>query len=275
MGILFGNLDLKDVSDQLDSAKSQLESTRSRRPTSPAEADRLRSEAGRHQNDVVRLTEEKGKLLGKSLNLLFLLAVTSFWFGCNNAAKEIVKERVIYARERDFNVRVGSYYCSKLLLLVLFSGLQALALVGLAQVWCHPPGAFAFKCVLLTTLSAAGVALGLAISAASPTEEMAITLIPVAVMPQIILSGVIAPLEGLSKLLAQTLITAYWGNRGLQALLPAKDAELIDLKQGSLAGSMLVVLVHGALFVLVALVVLFWQGRGARVMGNLMRRVKG
>ena len=27
------------------------------------------------------------------MNLLFLLAVTSFWFGCNNAAKEIVKER--------------------------------------------------------------------------------------------------------------------------------------------------------------------------------------
>ena len=47
------------------------------------------------------------------MNLLFLLAVTSFWFGCNNAAKEIVKERAIYTRERDFNVQVGSYYCSK------------------------------------------------------------------------------------------------------------------------------------------------------------------
>ena len=49
------------------------------------------------------------------------------------------------------------------------------------------------------------IALGLAISAAAPTEEMAITLIPVAILPQIILSGVIAPLTGLSKFLAQTL----------------------------------------------------------------------
>ena len=42
----------------------------------------------------------------RSVNLMFLLAVSSFWFGCNNAAKEIVKERTIYTRERDFNVRV-------------------------------------------------------------------------------------------------------------------------------------------------------------------------
>ena len=35
---------------------------------------------------------------------MFLLAVSSFWFGCNNAAKEIVKERTIYTRERDFNL---------------------------------------------------------------------------------------------------------------------------------------------------------------------------
>jgi ABC-type multidrug transport system ATPase subunit/pSer/pThr/pTyr-binding forkhead associated (FHA) protein len=218
---------------------------------------------------------EKAKLLGRSLNLLFLLAVTSFWFGCNNAAKEIVKERAIYTRERDFNVGVGSYYCSKLLLLVFFSAVQALLLAGLAQLWCHPPGALLGKCVLLTALAGAGAALGLAISAASPTEEMAITLIPVAVVPQIILAGVIAPVEGLSKVLAQTLITAYWGNRGLLALLNEDDAKLVGLKQGSYFGSTVVVLAHAALFVIVALGALYWQGRGARTVGNLLRRAKG
>jgi ABC-type multidrug transport system ATPase subunit len=274
LGTLFGNLDLKDVSDKLDSAKSQLDSLQSRRPAGAAEASRMESDGNRLKEDVVRLTGEKTKLLFRSVNLLFLLAVTSFWFGCNNAAKEIVKERVIYTRERDFNVQVGSYYCSKLLLLVLFSGLQALVLAGLAQFWCHPPGAFAAKSVLLMVLAASGVALGLAISAASPTEEMAITLIPVAVMPQIILSGVIAPLEGLSKLLAQTLITAYWGNGALQALLPEADAKLIDIKQGSPVGSAAVVLVHAFLFVVVALAVLAWQGRRSSLVGDLLRRAK-
>src|SRR5204862_1002015 len=50
-----------------------------------------------------------------SVNLLFLLAVSSFWFGCNNAAKEVVKERTIYTRERAFNLLPGSYNASKLL----------------------------------------------------------------------------------------------------------------------------------------------------------------
>src|SRR5262249_32840396 len=126
--------------------------------------------------DLKDVTEAPAHAL-RSVNLLFLLAVTSFWFGCNNAAKELVKERVIYTRERDFNVQVGSYYCSKLLLLLLFSGVQALVLAGIVQLWCHPPGSFAGQCLMLTALAGAGVALGLAISAAAPTEEMAITLI--------------------------------------------------------------------------------------------------
>jgi ABC transport system ATP-binding/permease protein len=211
----------------------------------------------------------------KWVNLLFLMAVTSFWFGCNNAAKEIVKERAIYTRERDFNVRVGSYYCSKFLLLVLFSATQALVLACVVQGWCGPPGSLVGKCLVLTSLAAAGVALGLTISAAAPTEEMAITLIPVAVIPQIILSGVIASLSGVSKNLAQWLITVYWGNRGLDALLTesqAKRAFITD--QGDLVPSLLIVLAHALVFILTALVVLSWQGRRAGVLSALLRRRK-
>jgi hypothetical protein len=209
-----------------------------------------------------------------SVNLLFLLAVTSFWFGCNNAAKEIVKERAIYTRERDFNVQVGSYYCSKFVLIMLFSGLQVLVLTGIVDSWCDPPGAFGGQCLLLACLAAAGVALGLAISAVAPTEEMAITLIPVAILPQIILSGVIAPLKGLSKPLAQTLITAYWGNRGLDALLTADQARAAGVEHGTLLSALLVVLSHASLFILTALVVLFWQGGRARFLASMLPRVK-
>jgi ABC transport system ATP-binding/permease protein len=205
-------------------------------------------------------------------NLLFLLAVTSFWFGCNNAAKEIVKERTIYTRERDFNVHVGSYYCSKFLLLALYSAVQALVLAAVAEAWCRPPGAVAGLCLMLTSLSAAGVALGLAISALAPTEEMAITLIPVAVIPQIILSGVIASLEGVSKFLAQTFITVYWGNRGLDALLTEEQAKRSFITdQGALWSALLIVLFHALVFILTALAVLFWQGGRARALGALLR----
>ena len=36
----------------------------------------------------------------RTINLLFLLAVSCFWLGCNTAAKELVKERIIFLRER-------------------------------------------------------------------------------------------------------------------------------------------------------------------------------
>jgi hypothetical protein len=104
---------------------------------------------------------------------------------------------------------------------------------------------------------------------------MAITLIPVAVIPQIILSGVIASLSGLSKNLAQTLITVYWGNRGLDALLTEsqfKRALITD--QGDLIFSLLIVLAHALVFILTALVVLSWQGRRAGVLSALLRRRK-
>jgi hypothetical protein len=204
-----------------------------------------------------------------TVNLLFLLGVTSFWFGCNNAAKEIVKERIIYTRERDFNVLVSSYYCSKFLLLVFFSALQTVILALIVRYWCDPPGKWpelVDQGMVLLSLAVAGVALGLAISAVAPTEEMAITLIPMAVIPQIILSGMIVPVTGISEFLARSFITVYWGNRGLDALLSEEvaDAAVPPLVQGSIREAVLVVAAHAAGFILFALVVLFWQGRRNR-----------
>jgi ABC-type multidrug transport system ATPase subunit len=201
----------------------------------------------------------------QSVNLLFLLAVSGFWFGCNNAAKEIVKERTIYTRERDFNLLVGSYYASKLLLLTTISCLQAALLFAIVRAWCHPPGPWAPELAVLLMLALAGVTLGLAISALAPTEEMAITLIPAAVIPQIILSGVIAPLDGVSKALALLGVSTYWGKRGLDACLPADVARAAPgLEQHSTGGTLLVLLAHAAAGMVVALAVLYWQNRRRR-----------
>ena len=135
----------------------------------------------------------------RAVSLLFLLNVSCFWFGCNNAAKELVKERVIYTRERDFNLRIDSYFASKFLVLVLIALIQVALLFGIVRLWCGPPGGAAGQRVALALLAVAGTALGLLISALARTEEVAAALVPIAVIPQIILAGVIAPLSGLSK----------------------------------------------------------------------------
>jgi hypothetical protein len=213
----------------------------------------------------------------RSVNLMFLLAISSFWFGCNNAAKEIVKERVIFTRERDFNLMIESYYFSKLLLLTSFSWLQTILLSGVVWYWCFPPGALLDAVIVLLALALAGVTLGLAVSASAATEEMAITLIPMAVIPQIVLSGTIAPLAGWSHTLARLFVSTYWGKRGLDACLPEEVARAVigPLRQASAGVAVLVLLAHAVVCVVVTLLVLYWQGRRAGGLTAVWKRWRG
>jgi ABC-type multidrug transport system ATPase subunit len=197
----------------------------------------------------------------RSINLLFLLNVACFWFGCNNAAKELVKERVIYRRERDFNLRIDSYYASKFLILIVIAMVQVALLFGIVRLGCGPPGLPPLQWLALATLAVAGTALGLFISAFARTEEVAVALVPIAVMPQIILAGVIAPLSGVSLVLAKGLITVHWAERALEGLVPDEDLALLKIEEASYIGSLAGVVLHIVVFVLATLVFLWWQGR--------------
>ena len=159
----------------------------------------------------------------RTTNLLLLLGVSCFWFGCNTAAKELVKERVIYHRERDFNLRVESYLASKLLILGLIGLAQATILFLIVRSWCGLPGPIFWQSLTLIALALTGTLVGLLISALARSEEVATALVPIVVMPQIILSGAIAPLSGLAAHMAEWLVVVYWGQNALEALLPDSD----------------------------------------------------
>ena len=104
-----------------------------------------------------------------------------------------------------------------------------------------------------------------ALSACAATEEMAITLIPMAVIPQIILSGTISQLKGLAEVLAMVGVSTFWGKRGLDASLPNSVAEMApNLEQHSTPVAILVLLAHAAAACAVALAVLHWQDRRRR-----------
>ena len=48
---------------------------------------------------------------------VFLMAISAIWFGCSNAAREIVGEWAIYHRERMVNLKIPSYVASKVAVL--------------------------------------------------------------------------------------------------------------------------------------------------------------
>jgi ABC transport system ATP-binding/permease protein len=193
-----------------------------------------------------RLDDESDPIqrVSKTVNLLVLQAVTCFWFGCNTAAKELVKERVIFLRERDFNLRVSSYFGSKLIVLALIAMTQTTLLFGIAHAWCRPPGSLVLEWMTLATLAVAGTSIGLVISAVAQTEEVATALVPIAVVPQIILAGVITNLNGFARFLANALISVYWGQQALERLLPKGDLAYIGHHEGSWFYAWVVVLVH-------------------------------
>jgi ABC-type multidrug transport system ATPase subunit/pSer/pThr/pTyr-binding forkhead associated (FHA) protein len=201
-------------------------------------------------------------------SLVFLMAVSCFWFGCNNAAKEVVKERVIYERETDVNLQVSSYYASKAALLGAFSAAQAALLFGLVSMFCAPPGNGPEQWVFLTALSACGVATGLLISATATSEEVAVSLVPIALIPQIILSGMIAPLEGVCLWMAKLSVTSYWGVQGLRGLFPEHLQRAVPGDVPGVGGALAVVGLHVVTLIAAALLVLRTLDRCANLRGT-------
>jgi ABC transport system ATP-binding/permease protein len=142
--------------------------------------------------------------------LLFLSVVTCYWFGCNNASKEFVKERLLFQKEYHAGLQPIAYYGSKLLPLAGFSILQALAMFGLVYFSCAIPCSFIQASAIVSVSAVIGVISGLLISALAPTEELATLLVPIVLIPQIVLSAGLKSLTGFSELVAECFVSSYW-----------------------------------------------------------------
>jgi ABC transport system ATP-binding/permease protein len=125
---------------------------------------------------------------------LFLAYLGTFWFGCSNAAQEIVKEVAIYRRERLVGLPRRSYLAMKFLFLSGATSLQALIFYGAIHFGERGMEGSLFwqlSCLLLTAWCSVGI--GLAISALVRTTTQAVMLVPLILLPQIVFSGFVLP----------------------------------------------------------------------------------
>jgi ABC transport system ATP-binding/permease protein len=137
-------------------------------------------------------------------SLLLILIISACFAGAANAVRELVKERPIYSRERAAGLSAGAYLVSKLVILGLISGLQAMVMVavGLIGKPLPPQGAFLKHLPLVELLLAVGVlaivsmTLGLLISASVDTSEKTMPLLIVAVIFQVVMTGGVFELHG-------------------------------------------------------------------------------
>ncbi len=152
--------------------------------------------------------------------LLQLLITSACLAGTAASFREIVKERPIYIRERAAGLSAFGYLLSKLLIVGAISIVQAvvIVLIGLAGRAMPPTGSFLHNLPLVEILIAVGLlalssmCLGLMVSALVNTSEKAVPFLVMLVVGQIVLSGGVVPLAGITGLSQLSWIApARWG----------------------------------------------------------------
>jgi ABC-type multidrug transport system ATPase subunit/pSer/pThr/pTyr-binding forkhead associated (FHA) protein len=122
--------------------------------------------------------------------ILFFAYLATLWFGCSNAAQEIVKEIAIYRRERLIGISGHAYLISKFAFLIAVSTIQALLIYGCVLLFeGGRDGSVKWQIAALLGTAVAGVGVGSAISALARSVMQAVMIVPLILIPQIIFSG--------------------------------------------------------------------------------------
>jgi ABC-type multidrug transport system permease subunit len=157
---------------------------------------------------------------GDAQRVIFLISFIAALFGCINGAREIVKEAAIYRRERLVNLGILPYMFSKIVVLGALALLQAASMVFIVHLF-EPfhQGVFlpVFLEVYITLAltAVAGVILGLAVSAIATNEDIANTLLPVILIPQVIFAGSIIPLKDWVSTIVAVIFPIRWAMAAL------------------------------------------------------------
>jgi ABC transport system ATP-binding/permease protein len=147
---------------------------------------------------------------------MFMLALSSLWFGASAAVRELIADRAIWRREARVGLATLPYVASKVTVLGWLVALQCTVLSTMCFVLLPLWGEYGFSWFLLCFTSSLtgwiGMALGLLISASMASSEGAVGLLPVVLIPQITFSGLIVKVKEmglLAKALSYLMIVRY------------------------------------------------------------------
>lgn len=167
--------------------------------------------------------------------IVFAFSCAGFWVGIFNSIQEISKERAIYEREQFTGIRSLSYVMSKFVVNSLLCIVQSAIMLGLFTFFTNTTvtvngdmdavTAFSISMgenavvftggglwleMYLTTLLAllSAMCLGLAVSAAV-SNDMALVICPVCLLPQILFAGVVTKLSGITETISNFVVSRW------------------------------------------------------------------
>lgn len=148
----------------------------------------------------------------------FALVCACIWIGIFNSIRTVCRERDIVRRERRTGLLISSYILAHWLYEAVLCAAEALLVCVLVRVmsWDHfiekavflPPMLELYVTFFLIVFSAD--ALGLLISSVVADENTAMTVMPFALIIQLVMSGTIFELEGVASLISNLTISK-WG----------------------------------------------------------------
>ena len=149
-------------------------------------------------------------------SVLFIMSFTAVLFGCVNSVREIVKERLVYQRERAVHLGIVPYMFSKIIVLGILCLIQdAVMLLVISEVAPFVQDGIVFPLltevyITLVLTSLAGLMIGLAVSAIVSTTDSAMSFVPIILIPQVIFSGTVFPFKGWVTQILAMFFPARW-----------------------------------------------------------------
>lgn len=146
-------------------------------------------------------------LFSKNLNVpayLFMSVIVALFMGLTVSAEEIIRDRKILKREKFLHLSRSSYLLSKISILFALSAIQTAMFVFVGNSILEIQGMFFQHWFILFTTSCFANLLGLNISSAFNSAVTIYILIPLLLIPQLILSGVVVKFDKLNPRIGNT-----------------------------------------------------------------------
>jgi ABC-type multidrug transport system ATPase subunit len=157
----------------------------------------------------------EGYTFGKNLNVtayLFMSVIVALFMGLTVSAEEIIRDRKILKREAFLHLSRSSYILSKISILFMLSAIQTSMFVLVGNYILEIKDMFFEHWFILFTTSCFANLLGLNISSAFNSAVTIYILIPLLLIPQLILSGVVVKFDKLNPAIGNTATVPFVGD---------------------------------------------------------------
>ncbi|MCH7513863.1 MAG: ATP-binding cassette domain-containing protein [Bacteroidetes bacterium] len=156
---------------------------------------------------------------------IFMSIIVALFMGLTVSAEEIFKDRKILKREQFLNLSKGSYLMSKVVLLLILTAIQTLLFVLVGNSILEIKGMFLPYWAILFSCSFFANMMGLNISSAFNSAVTIYILIPILLIPQLLLSGVVVKFDKLNPWLSNEAVVPLVGD--LMASRWAMEATMV------------------------------------------------